>query len=65
MDIHSDISASSIYAKHIFQAVQKKKQKEHKYPDYQLLYLFMTFFLLNFAKCIICNVAFYDPTHLN
>lgn len=30
MDIHSDVSASSRYAKHIFWAVQKKKQQQQK-----------------------------------
>lgn len=40
MDIHSDVSASSRYAKHIFQAVQKKKQKEYKYPDYQSYFIY-------------------------
>ena len=66
MDIHSDVSASSRYAKHIFQAVQKRKQKNINIIQIIRVTLFIhDFFLFQFAKCIICNVAFYDPTLLN
>lgn len=51
MDTHSDVSASSRYARHILQTLQKKKQK-NVIQDIRVIVLICDFFFFNLQNIL-------------